>query len=75
MYPPLHQLLVTVAEGFFTAVGNSDWDDGLGCGTCAQLEYQGNIVTVNVVDRWEQGELWSPHLTCVQMLVLHQGMV
>ena len=35
-------------------MGNSDWDDGLGCGTCVQLEYQGNTVTVNVVDRWEQ---------------------
>ena len=49
---PLHiyKLLIT-AEGFFTAVGGPDWEDGLGCGTCAQLEYQGNTVTVNVVDR------------------------
>ena len=35
-------------------MGGPDWEDGLGCGTCAQLEYQGNTVTVNVVDRWEQ---------------------
>ena len=46
--------LLLAAEGFFTAVGNADWDDGLGCGTCVKLEYQGNTVTVNVVDRCEQ---------------------
>jgi len=47
------------AEGFFTAVGGPDWEDGLGCGTCAQLEYQGNTVTVNVVDRcWGCSKGW-----------------
>lgn len=53
LYIYIYKLLVT-AEGFFTAVGSSDWEDGLGCGTCAKLEYQGNTVTVNVVDRWGQ---------------------
>jgi len=38
-------------EGFFTAVGTEDWENGYSCGSCAELEYQGNIVTVNVVDR------------------------
>ena len=40
-----------VGEGFFTAVGTEDWENGYSCGSCAELEYQGNIVTVNVVDR------------------------
>ena len=38
-------------EGLFTAVGAEDWDNGYGCGSCAELEYKGNVVTVNVVDR------------------------
>merc|ERR1719225_2524441 len=41
----------THAEGFFTAVGTADWDEGFSCGTCVELEYQGNTITVNVVDR------------------------
>jgi len=39
------------AEGFFTAVGTADWEEGYACGTCAELEYRGNVITVNVVDR------------------------
>jgi len=39
------------AEGFFTAVGTADWEEGFACGTCAELEYNGNVITVNVVDR------------------------
>ena len=39
------------ASGMFAAVGGQDWTSGLGCGACAELEYQGNTVTVNVVDR------------------------
>ena len=39
------------AEGFFTAVGTEDWEAGYSCGTCAELQYGGNTVTVNVVDR------------------------
>merc|ERR1711953_1347834 len=39
------------AEGFFAAVGTEDWLDGFACGTCAQLYYRGNTITVNVVDR------------------------
>ena len=68
-------LLVT-AEGFFTAAGGSDWADGYGCGTCAQLEYQGHTVTVNVVDRWEQEiwQWWRSHFP-VQMRGLLPGMV
>ena len=41
-----------VGEGFFTAVGTEDWENGYSCGSCAELEYQGNRVTVNVVDRF-----------------------
>ena len=63
------------AEGFFTAVGSSDWDEGLGCGTCVELEYQGNIITVNVVDRWEMEEVMVLTSDFLQMLVLLQGMV
>ena len=44
--------LFVPGEGMFTAVGAEDWDNGYGCGGCAELEYQGNVVTVNVVDRW-----------------------
>merc|ERR1719391_1360103 len=40
-----------LAEGFFAAVGTEDWLDGFACGTCAQLSYRGNTITVNVVDR------------------------
>ena len=39
------------AEGFFAAVGTADWDEGFACGTCAELEYRGYKVVVNVVDR------------------------
>ena len=39
------------AEGFFTAVGTEDWEAGYSCGTCAELQYGGNTVTVTVVDR------------------------
>ena len=38
------------ASGLFAAVGDSDWASGLGCGGCAELEYRGRFVTVNVVD-------------------------
>ena len=43
------------AEGFFTAVGTEDWEAGYSCGTCAELQYGGNTVTVNVVDRQGTG--------------------
>ena len=56
-------------------MGSSDWDEGLGCGTCAELEYQGNIITVNVVDRWEMEEVMVLTSDLLQMLVLLQGMV
>ena len=39
------------ASGMFAAVGGSDWASGLGCGGCAELEWRGHTVTVNVVDR------------------------
>ena len=39
------------AEGFFTAVGTADWEEGFACGTCAEIEYRGRVITVNVVDR------------------------
>ena len=39
------------ASGLFAAVGGSDWASGLACGSCAELEYRGHTVTVNVVDR------------------------
>ena len=41
-----------LGEGFFTAVGGSDWDNGFGCGSCAELQYNGNTIIVNVVDRF-----------------------
>jgi len=40
-----------LAEGFFAAVGTEDWLDGFACGTCAEVSYRGNTITVNVVDR------------------------
>ena len=49
----------TEASGLFAAVGGLDWTDGLGCGACAELEYQGRTVTVNVVDRcWGCSKGW-----------------
>ena len=42
--------LSAVASGLFAALGDSDWASGLGCGSCAELEYRGHSVTVNVVD-------------------------
>jgi hypothetical protein len=39
------------AEGFFTAVGSVAFDKGWACGTCAEVSYQGNTITVNVVDQ------------------------
>jgi len=39
------------AEGFFTAVGTADWEEGFACGSCVELEYQGRVITVTVVDR------------------------
>ena len=36
-------------------MGAEDWEAGYSCGTCAELEYGGNIVTVNVVDREGRG--------------------
>jgi len=39
------------AEGYFTAVGTADWEDGFACGTCAEIEYEGRVILVNVVDR------------------------
>ena len=41
-----------LGEGFFAAVGGSDWDNGFGCGSCAELEYNGNTIIVNVADRF-----------------------
>jgi len=38
-------------EGFFAAVGGSDWDNGFGCGSCAELQFNGNTIIVNVADR------------------------
>jgi len=47
------------AEGFFAAVGAGDWDEGFGCGTCAELSYQGRKTIVNVVDRcWGCSKGW-----------------
>jgi hypothetical protein len=40
-----------IAEGYFAAVGSSDWETGFACGTCALLKYRGRSVVVNVVDR------------------------
>ena len=56
-------------------MGSSDWDEGLGCGTCAELEYQGNIITVNVVDRWEMEEVTDLTRDILQMLGMLQGLV
>ena len=56
-------------------MGSSDWDEGLGCGTCAELEYQGNIITVNVVDRWEMEEVTVLTRDILQMLGMLQGLV
>ena len=36
-------------------MGAEDWEAGYSCGTCAELEYGGNTVTVNVVDREGRG--------------------
>ena len=41
-------------------MGTADWDEGFSCGTCVELEYQGNTITVNVVDRWGVEEHISP---------------
>ena len=43
---------VIAAKQFFTGVGEADWQNGSACGSCAELEYNGNIITVNVVDRF-----------------------
>lgn len=43
--------LSTQAEGYFAAVGSSDWETGYACGTCALLKYRGRSVVVNIVDR------------------------
>ena len=47
------------ASGLFAAVGGDDWAGGLGCGACAELQYEGRTVTVNVVDRcWGCSKGW-----------------
>ena len=51
-------ILSISAEGFFTAVGSADWENGLACGTCAELEYKGNVITVNVVDKGHGVKGW-----------------
>ena len=43
---------VIAAKQFFTAVGPADWQNGRACGSCAELEYKGRVITVNVVDRF-----------------------
>eukprot|EP00092_Neocalanus_flemingeri_P085141 GFUD01107092.1.p1 GENE.GFUD01107092.1~~GFUD01107092.1.p1 ORF type:complete len:281 (+),score=29.57 GFUD01107092.1:69-845(+) len=46
------------AEGFFTAVGSGDWEEGFACGTCAEVEYKGTVITVNVVDKGHGTKGW-----------------
>merc|ERR1719469_40967 len=43
--------LSSLAEGFFTAVGTDDCEEGFACGTCVELGYRGRKVVMNVVDR------------------------
>lgn len=38
------------AAGYYAAVGGTDWADGLGCGACAELSYQGRSIVVNIVN-------------------------
>ena len=45
----------------FTAAGGADWAGGLGCGTCAELSYRGNTVTVMIVDRSDMAGDSSQH--------------
>ena len=43
---------VIAAKQFFTGVGTVDWQNRQACGSCAELQYNGTIITVIVVDRF-----------------------